>query len=412
MNLYKEIKACRICGSTQLATILELGDQALTGVFPATACENETRGPVTLVKCTGVDSCGLTQLKQSYSIDEMYGDNYGYRSSLNHSMVRHLEQKIATLRERINLSAQDIVMDIGSNDGTSLNFYPEYLQRVGFDPSAGKFKQYYQSGITLIEDFFDFAAYRDKFGDAKAKIITSFAMFYDLEDPVKFASDVYACLSDEGIWCFEQSYLVTMLQQNAYDTICQEHLSYYSLAVIEYILNKAGMKAVDVELNDINGGSFSVIAVKQQNPVTESAALADLRQSEAEFFSADKSPFIEFKQNVQNITKELKAYIDDLVGSGKRVAALGASTKGNVLLQYCGFDRAKIEYIGEVNPDKFGKFTPGTHIPIISEKQLLDANFDAYLILPWHFKSFFINAASFSGKTLLFPMPQLQIVEV
>jgi hypothetical protein len=218
--MYKEITQCRISGSTNLINVLSLGEQYLTGVFPNSKDEKITKGPVDLVWCP--DS-GLLQLKQSYSIDEMYGDNYGYRSGLNASMVRHLQHKANTLMRMFPLQAGDVVLDIGSNDATSLKTYPNTLKRIGMDPTGKKFIQYYDDGIELIPDFFSAEAFKKAFPTLRPKLITSIAMFYDLESPMAFVSEIEQILDDEGIWHFEQSYMPSMLRTNSYDTICQEH---------------------------------------------------------------------------------------------------------------------------------------------------------------------------------------------
>ncbi|MCO6500300.1 MAG: hypothetical protein J5I47_07990 [Vicingus serpentipes] len=220
--MFKEIFACRVCGSKELLPILSLGEQVLTGVFPSDKKEEVTRGPLDLVKCDG--KCGLVQLKHTYDSDEMYGLNYGYRSGLNNSMIQHLKGIATEIQNRISLKEGDLVLDIGSNDSTSLQNYPENLNLVGIDPVGVKFKNYYPSHIQLIPSFFSSEAVKNKLGDKKAKVITSIAMFYDLEDPVKFCQDICECLDDNGIWVFEQSYLLSMIEAVAYDTICHEHI--------------------------------------------------------------------------------------------------------------------------------------------------------------------------------------------
>jgi hypothetical protein len=237
--MYTEIKKCRISESTNLVTVLSLGEQYLTGVFPKTVNEPITKGPLDLVWCP--DS-GLLQMKQSYSLDEMYGDNYGYRSGLNASMVRHLQQKIRTLERIIKLTSNDLVIDIGSNDATSLKAYSGNHKKVGIDPTGSKFKEFYTDEISLIPDFFTADIFLSNFPNEKAKIITSIAMFYDLESPMQFVKDIESCLDENGIWHFEQSYMPSMLRTNSYDTICHEHLEFYSFKVVKNMLEKCGLR--------------------------------------------------------------------------------------------------------------------------------------------------------------------------
>ncbi len=257
--MIRTITHCRICGSGHLISVMALGEQALTGVFPRSRTEKITRGPVELVKCAGEDGCGLVQLKQSYDLSEMYGMNYGYRSGLNASMVRHLHSKVAKILALGVLEPGDLVIDVGSNDATTLRAYPQgQYQLVGIDPTGIKFSSYYPTEIRLIPDFFSADVMARALSGKKAKVITSFSMFYDLEDPTAFARDIKDSLEEEGIWIFEQSYLPAMLRTNSFDTICHEHLEFYALKQIKWVADKAGLKVLDVEFNDVNGGSFSI----------------------------------------------------------------------------------------------------------------------------------------------------------
>src|SRR5882672_1955237 len=262
MTGYRVIPACRVSGSPNLLTVLNLGRQVLTGVFPRSAREEVTAGPLELVWCP---HSGLLQLKHSYEASEMYGDNYGYRSGLNQSMVNHLGDKVAYLERLNSLKQGDVVVDIGSNDATTLKAYRNSgIRRIGIDPTGKKFAEYYPSGIALVPDFFSAGAYRSV-EKRPARIVTSIAMFYDLEAPVEFARQIESILADDGIWHFEQSYMPSMLRMNSYDTICHEHLEYYSLSVVKTILDQSGMRLVDVMMNSVNGGSFAVTAAKAAN---------------------------------------------------------------------------------------------------------------------------------------------------
>lgn len=257
MAAFTKIDRCRIGGESDLVTVFDLGEQELTGVFPTSADQQVTKGPLELVWSP---SSGLLQLGHSYEPSEMYGDNYGYRSSLNASMVAHLETKLARLEDRAGLSAGDQILDIGSNDATLLKAYKTPgLRRLGIDPTGAKFRSYYPDDVDLVADFFTADAYH-RGTDRKAKIITSIAMFYDLPDPAAFVRDIASVLADDGIWHFEQSYMPTMMRMNSYDTICHEHIEFYSLSVIHNLLRAAGLKIVDIEFNGINGGSIAVTA--------------------------------------------------------------------------------------------------------------------------------------------------------
>jgi hypothetical protein len=415
--MYTEITQCRICGSNHLRHILSLGNQALTGVFPKSTSDVLTSGPLELVKCDeSTGGCGLLQLKHSYESSEMYGENYGYRSSLNRSMARHLQAKVARILSLTTVKAGDLVIDIGSNDSTLLQAYPESekLDLVGIDPTGVKFKSYYPPHIRLIPDFFSEGIVRTHLGEKKAKIITSIAMFYDLEQPLEFMNDVCNVLADDGIWVFEQSYMPTMLQAISYDTICHEHLEYYAFKQIHWMANSAGLKVIDVEFNNINGGSFSIVVAKQGSHYSENTALIATILSQEASLGLDALPTFEsFKHSVFEHKNQLLDTLRQIKAEGKLVLGYGASTKGNVILQFCGITKDDLPAIAEVNQEKFGCFTPGTHIPIISEEEARAMNPDYFLVLPWHFRDNIIEreqAYLQQGGKLLFPLPQIDIV--
>lgn len=414
---YAEATYCRICGNPSLEPVLDLGDQVLTGVFPERVDDPVTRGPLRLVKCMPTASqrnvCGLLQLQHSYDLDEMYGDNYGYRSGLNQSMVDHLQRKVDRILDTVSLEPGDLVIDIGSNDGTTLSAYPHGEQTlVGIDPTGVKFWEFYPSHVQLIADFFSAALITDRFPGRQAKVVTSFSMFYDLETPLAFMREIYDVLSDDGLWVFEQSYLPTMLARNSYDTACHEHLEYYALHQIKWMTDQAGFTITDLEFNDVNGGSFSVSARKSLSGFVQSPLVNETLEEERRLGLDTLEPYRDFAHRVARTKRELRDCITAIHTRGETVHALGASTKGNVLLQYCGFTAADIQAVGEVNSEKFGHFTPGTHIPIVPEDTLLATRPNYLLILPWHFRDFFAASPRLSGQKLIFPLPNVEIVEV
>jgi NDP-4-keto-2,6-dideoxyhexose 3-C-methyltransferase len=397
-----KINKCRICGNTNLLCVLDLGEQVLTGVFPKTRDAEITKGPLRLVKCIGM--CGLLQLEHSYDSSEMYGENYGYRSGLNPSMVAHLQAKVARILKQTHLLPGDIVVDIGSNDGTTLRAYPAFLTRVGFDPAGAKFAEYYPEGVQLVPDFFS-AELLKKYGGRKISVITSFSMFYDLEDPVRFMRDIYEVLADDGIWVFEQSYMPSMLQTGSYDTVCHEHLEFYALKQIAWMADLVGFVIRDIEFNDVNGGSISVTLSKYGKQSPEVQKVLD---EEREAGLDTLEPFMAFTAQAEQSKRDLLAFLRHAHFLGKTVMALGASTKGNVLLQYCGLTEKDISCIGEVNCDKVGSYTPGTGIPIVSEAEVLAAKPDFLIVLPWHFKRFFLENPKYANQNLIFPLPKLE----
>jgi NDP-4-keto-2,6-dideoxyhexose 3-C-methyltransferase len=409
MGSYHQTSSCRICGNTNLVKVLDLGEQVLTGIFPKSESQFITCGPIQLVKCSpmpGVDVCGLLQMAHSYDLDEMYGDNYGYRSGLNPSMVKHLHAKIARVLGLLDQSGEPLVLDIGSNDGTSLAAYPPEFIRIGMDPTAAKFRQYYPVGVHVIADFFSASKFLAAFPGKKARAITSFSMFYDLERPMEFVKEIAQILDAQGVWVFEQSYMPLMLERNSFDTACHEHLEYYAFKQIHYMLERNQLKVIDVEFNDVNGGSFSVTAALKSSDYSEYSGVQQLLARE--LLLDDLAPYEAFARRTDEACNALKAFVSRSVNEGKKIACLGASTKGNVLLQYCGFTVKDIFAVAEVNADKFGTFTPGTLIPIQPD-ELVIAQADFLIVLPWHFKDFFIQKYAACRQKLVFPLPELQI---
>ena len=413
MEHYKKIDHCRVAReSTNLLPVLNLGDQALTGVFPRSPDEQVTVGPLELVWCR--DS-GLLQLNHTYDPAELYGEHYGYRSGLNQSMVEHLTQKVRYLSQLADVQSGDVVLDIGSNDCTTLKAYDiAGLRRVGFDPTGRKFAEYYPADVDLVPDFFAANTYHNnKFG--RAKVVTSIAMLYDLDNPISFARQVEDVLTDDGVWHFEQSYMPSMLRMNSYDTICHEHLEYYSLKVVNFILDAAGFKLVDVVMNSVNGGSFAVTAAKRSNRGMEPnhAVINWLLDQETHMGLDTPKPFRAFEERVFRHRADFVRLIRALVADGKKIVGYGASTKGNVVLQFCGLTPDDIVAVAEVNEDKFGCVTPGTNIPIISESEARSIKPDYFLVLPWHFKEGILRRERqfmADGGRFIFPFPEIEII--
>lgn len=408
----KAITSCRLCGSAHLEPVLSLGEQALTGVFPRDPAERVSFGPLELVKCQG--ECSLLQLAHEYDSSEMYGANYGYRSGLNRSMVEHLHEKVRKLLQWIDPAPGEVVLDIGSNDGTLLRGYPQGPRLIGIDPTSAKFRQYYEDRVTVVPDFFSAERFREVAPGGRARLITSVAMLYDLSEPLAFVEQIAEVLAPDGLWHFEQSYMPSMLKVNAYDTVCHEHVEYYGLRQIQWMLERCGLQIIDVEINDINGGSFAVTAAHRSASFRpHSARVAGLLAEEEAAGLDGLEPYRAFAARVAGHRDALRERVAEIHGAGRRVLGYGASTKGNVLLQYCGFTPADLPAIAEVNPEKFGAFTPGTLIPIISEDEAHALNPEYLLVLPWHFRENLLareRAYLDRGGRMLFPLPRIEVV--
>lgn len=401
-----------MCEETELEKVLDLGVQVLTGVFPRLGEPSPPSGPLVLVKCVAEKGCGLVQLRHSVDGLEMYGQNYGYRSGLNRTIAEHLRAIVENLDRRVTVQPGDIVLDIGSNDGTLLSFYDRRTTRVGIDPTASKFRSMYANDDLVVADFFSAARFQQAAG-GKARLITSIAMVYDLEQPRRFVEDIREILAPDGLWCFEQSYLPSMLRANAYDTVCHEHLEYYGALQIEWLLQRSGLRMVDIEKNSVNGGSFLVVAAHRDSPYQETASVLAVLNEERSEEPGSLRSLKEFASRVEAHREGLTSLLASTIKAGRKIYGYGASTKGNVILQYCRIGPETIPFIAEVNDDKFGRMTPGTCIPIISETEARQRHPDVFLVMPWHFRDFvcdkerdYLNR----GGQLLFPLPKIELV--
>jgi hypothetical protein len=314
----------------------------------------------------------------------------------------------------VPLAPGDLVVDIGANDSTLLQNYPDNLTLVGVDPSGPKFSSFYPPHIRLIPDFFSAPLVSKAYPGKRAKVITSIAMFYDLERPQDFVDQVAALLDTDGVWVFEQSYLPAMLETNSYDTICHEHLEYYGVAQVKRMLDKAGLKAVDLEFNDVNGGSFSITAAPRASGYPEASEIvqSSLRREDELRLSRNET-YREFGVRAAEHKRALTALLKELKQEGKKVFGYGASTKGNVLIQYCGIGSDLVTCIAEVNEDKFGAFTPRSNIPIVSEAEARARKPDYFIVFPWHFRTGILKReAEFlrRGGQFIFPLPQIEVV--
>lgn len=410
----KTISKCRICGSS-LIDILSLGNQTLGNIFLSSQDKQPPSAPLDLVRCNSDNNggCGLVQLKHTVPPHLLY-NKYWYLSGINDGMKKHLSNIAGKAESMVGLQSGDVVLDIGCNDGTLLSSYKNNgIRRIGIDPAKNLIelaRRY--TNIETINDFFSSNAFF-KASKAKAKIITSIAMFYDLEDPNKFVFDIGKTLDDDGLWIVELSYLPMMLNWNSFDTICHEHLEYYSLAAIEYMLTRNNLEIIDIEFNNINGGSFRLY-IMHKGKKKPSNLTMNAREKEDAMNLKSSTPYEIFRKNIEIIRQRLTDHIVFENKAGKKIYIYGASTKGNTILQYCRLDNSIIKAAADRNPDKWGKVTPGTNIPIISEEEARAANPDYFLVLPWHFiEGFIMREKKFleSGGKFILPLPNVRIID-
>jgi hypothetical protein len=406
------INKCRSCNSKRLKNLFTLGVQYFTGIFPKNKNEKLPKGELQLIMC---QACCLVQLSRNFNLKKMYGKTYGYRTGLNASMVNHIKNKTNYLKKKANIKENDLIIDIGSNDGTTLGFFNKNkkLKLIGVDPTIAKFRKFYDKNIIAIDKFFTYAKIKRYLGNDRAKIITTISMFYDLPNPVQFAKDIYSSLNDQGIWHLEQSYSGLMLKNNSYDTICHEHLEYYSLKSIKNIFEKCNFKIIDIQFNDINGGSFAISVAKKSSHYKESIKLIKNieKQENKNKINTIKS-YKDFFKKIKIEKKKLIKFLKEAKKNNKTVVGYGASTKGNVILQYSGINSLILTNICDVNVEKNGSYTPGSKIKIISEDIAKKNIPDYFLVLPWHFKKFILGKEKkliTKGVNFVFPLPKFAI---
>ncbi len=411
-------KTCRVCGSLALSPVIDLGKQYLQGSFYKPGKEEPPFRQIdcSLVRCDPTrdeKACGLLQMLHSVPPEILYAA-YWYRSGTNRTMRDHLKG-IADAACQMIERPDAVVLDIGCNDCTLLAAYPSGFRKLGIDPSDVATQP--PGEVTVVHDLFPSEELRQQLGETKMDAITSIAMFYDLEDPVGFARSIRDFLAPEGIWILEMSYMPKMLEINSYDTICHEHLEYYSLSVLERIMAAADLKIVRAEENAINGGSIRCFVAHKSNFRFKNDAwvrqIRKMRQAEFDMELDTDKPYVTFQNRIDVHREKLTALLRKLKHEGKRIHVYGASTKGNTILQWCGIDSRIVDCAAERNPDKFGARTLGTDIPIISEEESRRLKPDYYLVLPWHFAEEFLareKATLEAGVGMIFPLPEIRVV--
>jgi hypothetical protein len=396
---------CKNCKKNSLKKIVKIGKQPLSGFFYSNKKKNLSQYSLDLFKCS---NCGLVQLNNLANTKKMYGNHYGYKTSVSKMMVSHLEEKAKRLKKNKILKPRGNVLDIGSNDASFLKLLGKKYNLYGIDPSAVKFKREYK-GMKLITNFFSKKniLQHSKNKNLKFDLISSFAIFYDVEDPNSFCKDIEKLLKDDGVWLCEFSYLPLMLKNLTFDQICHEHVMYYTLSVFEKILINNGLKVIDIKLNEINGGSIEVLIAKNRCNRTVNKKLIKKIKSDEEKIT-DKA-FHNFSKRIKKVKNDLLNFVNN----NYPIIGYGASTKGNIVLNYSNLNSTKINYICDANKNKFRKYTPGSNIKIISKEKMRMMNPKYLLVLIWSFRSEIIKQELKyikKGGNLIFHLPKFHIV--
>ncbi len=403
---------CRNCKNKKFDKISKIGRQPISSLF-LNKKKHIKNFSLDLFKCK---KCDLVQLSKIPNLKDMYGPEYGYKTSVSNLMVKHLENKILDLKKFGVFKGKTNILDIGSNDGTFLNFFEKKKQNryglYGIDPSASAFLDNYSENINIIIDFFNKKTVKKNFLDNKIKfsLITSYAMFYDIEEPNDFCKDIAKLLSDNGIWSLEFSYFPLLLKNLTYDQICHEHCVYYSLDTFNKIISKNNLKILDVNFNEINGGSIEVKCVKKNCKFkSKTEKINSIIKQERKIGLKD---FEKFNLRMENSKKNLQLFLNNQ--KKEKVIGYGASTKGNVILNYSQITNKHLSYICDANPSKEGKYTPGSHIQIISKSKMRKLKPKYLVVLIWSFRSEVIKQEKKflrDGGKLIFPLPVFHVVD-
>jgi NDP-4-keto-2,6-dideoxyhexose 3-C-methyltransferase len=388
-----------------------MGKQAISSLFYESPKKNLITYPLDLYECV---NCRLVQLKELAPLENMYGSTYGYRTSLSPLMINHMKEKFNIIKKKKIISnATKNILDIGCNDGTFLNFFAKkgYKELYGIDPSAQKFKCYHSKHIKLIPDFFSKKSIEEKFGYKKFQLITSFAMFYDIQNPNSFCRDIKGLLDKDGVWILELSYWPMLIENLTYDQICHEHIAYYSLSVFKKLVEKNNLRVLDFRFNEINGGSIEILCThKKSKYKSQLTKINDLLIYESKI---NKKTYKDLNIRINNTGNNLIEFLNLIKKSKKKVIGYGASTKGNILLNQINANRKLLPYIADANPEKENRFTPGTNIKIISKETMRKMKPDYLLILIWSFRKEVIKQElSYikNGGNLVFHLPVFHIV--
>lgn len=413
----KEVTQCRVCGNRNLIPVIDLGNQRLSGVFPHPGGQAPSRSPLQLIRCQvegGGEACGLVQLAHQADLAEMYGSTYGYYSSLSPTMTTHLHELVDGLIELTDPKPGEIFLDIGCNDGTLLNRCEgRGLRRIGIDPSSEKFADRFQDDVEVIFDFFSEERLRSLIGDRSCKVTTAIAMFYDLDDPVGFMEQIASLLSDDGVFALELSYFPLFLENLTYDQICHEHVTYLAVRDFQRMAEKVGLRIIDIATNEVNGGSFYLtLCPREASYPSDTGVIESFLDKETKL--DEPGTYERFRNRVLSHRDEVRHLLNLLKDSGEKVYGYGASTKGNIVLNFCEIGRDLIPFISDLNPEKDGLMTPGSSIPIISHEKMREDPPDYLFVFIWHFRKEVIRSERAfleNGGRMIFCLPRLHIVD-
>jgi len=398
----RKIKKCRLCSNKKFIRIHDFGNHYVSNFVSKNNINKGIRAPLNLIYC---NNCKLLQLEHSAPQEIMYKKFYWYRSGVTNTMKVALKDIFLKIKKMSLLEKGDTILDIGANDGTLLKYFKNSgFTTIGCEPAKNLTKELKLNSNYIINDFWKFKYLKDildKYRLKKPKVITAIGMFYDLENPSKFISDAAKSLDDDGIFVAQLMCLNSMIKQNDLGNVCHEHLEFYSYRTLKFLFENNGFKIMKIEENEINGGSYRIFCkknIKKSIVYKEKTSLNDIKK---------------FVKRVKENKKKCLNFLEKCQIKGENVFIYGASTKGNTLLQYYGINSKMISFAAERSPEKWGKFTIGTGIKIISEKKARNLNPNYFFVMPYGFiKEFIVREKKWlrNGGKFILPYPNFRIL--
>ena len=406
-----KLKKCRICSSKKFVKLFSLGKLSFTGKFPSSINKNIPRDFLNLIMCK---KCKLVQLDRNFNPKYLYSKDYGYRTGINKTMTEHVQYVAEEAIKKSMPNNKDFVLDIASNDATLLKSYSKKYTTVGVDPLVSKYKKFYHNIDYKLSDFFSYNLLKKNKLNKKYKIITALSMFYDLKYPNLFLKDIKKILHKDGLFILEHADLLSIIKNCLFDTICHEHLEYYSSRIIINLMKNNSMRVFDIKKNNINGGSMRyLICHKNSRFKTNKKSIQKIINEERKFKIESFKTYRNFYEKINSIKNKINEMLIKIKKDNQSIHGYGASTKGNVLLQYFCISKNLIPFIADRNIQKFNSYTPGTKIKIISENNSRKMKPNYYFVLPWHFKSEILvreKKIRRKGTKFIFPFPKLQVL--
>ena len=399
----KKITKCRLCSHKKLTRVYDFGNHYVSNFVSKNQINKGIKAPLNLVYCK---NCKLLQLEHSAPQEIMYKKFYWYRSGVTETMKIALKDIFTTVKKLSILKKGDTILDIGANDGTLLKYFKDDgFTTIGCEPAKNLAPELKKNCKYIINDFWNIKNLQkilNKNQLKKPKIITAIGMFYDLEDPSKFISDAAKSLDDNGVFIAQLMCLDDMIKTNDLGNICHEHLEFYSYPSLKYLFEKNGLKIAKIEKNNINGGSYRIFCkknIKKSVKYKEKTSLNDIKK---------------FIQRVEFNKNKCLNFLKKCQINRRKVFIYGASTKGNTLLQYYNIDTKMIKFASERSPEKWGKYTIGTGLEIISETKARKLNPDYFFVMPYGFIKEFIKREKpwlKKGGKFILPYPNFKILK-